>query len=181
MKQRGVGGQPARDRLAPASGFRLECGELVVEPVLQVVRQVGADDNAVAFPVLLVVGVEFDVGDRPVELELRDGQARQLVLPEPGEHQRLVDQGSLSTERFEPFPNFRPNVGDSLPLPLAPSHGQGFEQGSAAGDVEQSHQLGFGHRPASVGEGRPSRRLGETLERIRDQSPVRQRTSCRTR
>ena len=66
VEDEGIGGQPRRDRLAPAQGFRLERGELVGEPVLQVFRQVGPDDDAVPFPVLLVVGVEFhDTGSAP--------------------------------------------------------------------------------------------------------------------
>jgi hypothetical protein len=41
----GIGGQPCRNRLAPAQGFRLERVELVGEPVLQVFRQVGPDER----------------------------------------------------------------------------------------------------------------------------------------
>ncbi|MGA7498612.1 MAG: hypothetical protein WBX00_17935 [Isosphaeraceae bacterium] len=67
LEDRGITGQPRRNRLAPVQCFRLERGELFGEPVLQVFRQVVADDHAVAFAVLFVLGVKLDVRDRTIE------------------------------------------------------------------------------------------------------------------
>ena len=118
-EDRTVAGQSARDRLRPFAGFRLECSELIGEPGSEVFRQIGPDHNAVAFAVLLVVGVKLDVGNRPIEPELSDGQGRQFVLPESGQNERLVDEGSLSPQRFELRPDLGTELGDRLPLPLA--------------------------------------------------------------
>src|SRR5262245_12501657 len=66
VEQRGIGGQTRRDRLAPSKSFFLESSALVGKPVLQVFRQVGPDDDPIALPVLLVLGVELDMGGRAV-------------------------------------------------------------------------------------------------------------------
>jgi hypothetical protein len=76
--------QARRDRLASSQSFRLESAQLVVEPALQIFRQIAAKNHAVSFPVLLVFGVEFDMRNRTVKPKLGDGQARQLAPPEPG-------------------------------------------------------------------------------------------------
>ena len=54
VEDEGISRQSGRDRLPSSEEFRLEHGELVVEPVPQTVRQVVTDDDAVAFPVLLI-------------------------------------------------------------------------------------------------------------------------------
>jgi hypothetical protein len=58
VEDRAGAGQLARDEFAPAPGFRLERGELPGESGPEVSRQVGTDDDAIAFPVLLVFGVQ---------------------------------------------------------------------------------------------------------------------------
>src|SRR5437016_1930154 len=83
-----------------AGSVGLERGELVGEPGPEVGRQVGPDADPVAFAVLLIGRVKLDEGKGAVEPELGDGQARQLALPQPGEHKRLVDQGPLPADGF---------------------------------------------------------------------------------
>ena len=146
-EDRRVARKSRRNRLAAAEGIRLERCELVPEPGPKVVRQVGADDHAIPLPALLIVRVKFDVGDRLIEPELSYAQSRQFILSESAQHQRFVNQGSLSADRIEPLADFGFYLADGLPLLLAPSHCHRFEQGSAAGDVEQSQKLGFRHRP----------------------------------
>jgi hypothetical protein len=102
-----IAGQPRRERLAPPKSIRLEPGEPVVEPALQIFRKVVPEDNAIPFPVLLVFGVEFNVRNRALEPKLGDCQARQLAPPEPGQDHRFVDQGSLQPERFQAIPALR--------------------------------------------------------------------------
>jgi hypothetical protein len=96
-----ITGQPHWDRLALPKGICLEPGEPVVEPALQVFRQIAANDDAIPFPVLLVFGVEFEMRDRGVESKLGHRQARQFAPPEPGQNHRLVDQGSLQAQHFQ--------------------------------------------------------------------------------
>ena len=110
------------------------------------------------------------MGDSAVELELSYSQCGQFVQSQTSQHQSFVDQTSLSAKRFESFAHFRLNFRNRLPLPLAPSHSQGVEQGSAAGDVEQFHKLGFGHPAPLASPVGPLVRSGDNLEGIERQS-----------
>ena len=153
-----IGRKPSRNRLAAPEGFRLECGELVGEPGSKVVRQVGPDDDVVAFPVLLVGGVEFDIGGRPVEPELSDGQGRQLVLAESGQDQRLVDQGSLSADHFEPLPRLRLETWRRLAPSSCPVARSGLRAGVGGGRRRASAPARLRSSTGAGGEGRLSRR-----------------------
>ncbi len=63
----GFRGKVGRQGLATAASYRLKSGKTVGEPGAKVFRQVGADDDAVPFPALLVGGVEVNVRNRGVE------------------------------------------------------------------------------------------------------------------
>ncbi len=92
----GIGRESGRNRLAAAASIGLERGELAGEPGSEIGDEVGAEDDAVAFAVLLVGRIELGVRDRPVEPELIDRERTEFVPTEPGQDEGLVDQGSLS-------------------------------------------------------------------------------------
>ncbi len=87
-KNRHLAWQSSRDRLSSSASIRLEQGELLDKPGSQIFRQVGPDDDAVAFPVLLIVGIKLDMGNWSVELKLSDRQGRQFILSESSQNER---------------------------------------------------------------------------------------------
>jgi hypothetical protein len=131
--------------LKPTSGFILAYGERVGKPGPDIVGQISPDRHGVALPVFLVGLIQLGVGVRPVEPQLTDSQRCQLVSAESGQNQRLVNQGSLSTEGVELLPNLWPDVGHGLPHAFASPDGQGVKHGSATSDVEQPAKLVGGH------------------------------------
>ncbi|MEN0109296.1 MAG: hypothetical protein AAF805_01105 [Planctomycetota bacterium] len=87
--------QAARHRQHGRVGRR-EGGPLVREPRSQVGGKVGPERQLGGLAVLRVGGVEDEPRRVGVEQGVADGQARQFVTPQPGEHQRLVDERSAA-------------------------------------------------------------------------------------
>jgi hypothetical protein len=67
VEKRGLRGQPGRDRGAGLAGFLLQPGQLVGEPVAQVRGEVIPQGDIVPLPVLLIGGVEGEVGHGVIE------------------------------------------------------------------------------------------------------------------
>lgn len=125
-----------RDRLAPLSGCGLQVSQLLTEPPAKVGGQIVAEGERVPLPILLVGRVELEVRTAFGEVELPDSQGGELVVPQPGENQRLVDQGSLPTDRRQPGRGFGPQGRYRLPLPLHPPDGPSIGQRPGGGDGE---------------------------------------------
>ncbi len=97
------------------------------------------DDSSGGSPLTIEIGAEFPIG---------------------------INQSSLPTQGVELLPDLRTNLGDKLALVLPPSHGQGFDQGSAASNVEQPHQLALRHGSTLAAAVGLLIGLGDFLERI---------------
>ncbi|MCI0463813.1 MAG: hypothetical protein L0Z62_43315 [Gemmataceae bacterium] len=148
VEQRRVGRQPGRNRGARLAGFVLQPAQLVGKPGAQVRGKVISQWNIVSLPVLLIGGVEGQVGHGVIKAQVRHGEGSQLALAQPRQDQRLVDERPFPPEPFQTFAHLGPHVGVALALPRPLAHGQGLKQRSLFGDGEQLEQLGLYHRPA---------------------------------
>jgi hypothetical protein len=77
--------QPGRNRGASAQGVGLEPDQLVGEPLAKIAGEVIADRHGVPVPVLLVCGVEREVGTGAVEGQLSHGKGSQLAPTKSGQ------------------------------------------------------------------------------------------------
>ncbi|HEY7155986.1 MAG TPA: hypothetical protein VH575_18625 [Gemmataceae bacterium] len=74
------GRQASGDRFAALSRFGLKAFQLIRQPLPQIARQVFTQGDVVAFPVFFVSSVEGDEGNGFAEVELSQGERRQLAL-----------------------------------------------------------------------------------------------------
>ncbi|MFO0876131.1 MAG: hypothetical protein U0840_02060 [Gemmataceae bacterium] len=116
----------------------------------QVVRQVAPEWDRRPLAVLLVGRVQFDPWRLVVEVNLPDGQRRQLALAESGQHQRLVDQGTFTPQLVEVGFRLIGQPGGLLAGTSARANRHCIHQRPSARHVEQPRQfvLGQGSTPS---------------------------------
>ena len=126
-------------------------------------------------------GVQLQVGHRAVKVDLGDGEGRQLVLPQPGEHQRLEINARSRPRASSRIPAPRDSRGRAVPLswvlggpPWRPAGG-----GAAHASSSRDNSSGVSDRrlcrgsAASFARGIPTK--GDAIGRRSSEEPVAER------
>jgi hypothetical protein len=122
--------------------------QLLGEPLPEFRGQVGAERESGSLAVLLIGGFEVERRGRAIEPELGQRQRRQLPLPQPGQDERLVDQGPLATQAGQVFNGFGSDVCPLFTLVLPAPDQPCLPQRPAGGNRQQPVQFSLRHGPA---------------------------------
>ena len=178
----GVSGGSRAGIGSPASaGFRLQPAQLVGEPVAQVRRQVVPQRRCRSLPGSFRRRRRARAnGTAPSRCSCATVSGRQLALAQPGQHQRLVDQGPFPAEPVPAVPALRGARRRSAspfrgPLRTVRASSSGRRRATSS----SLHQFGFGHRPALSARVGLLVRLRHGVERVRRRAGSSRRTSCR--